>query len=61
MPAHPPLLLHVGKVKQRVWQKRHVGLSPGEAVGTEPSALPNPTYCKSILWGELECAAQVLW
>lgn len=48
MPAPPPLLLHMGKLKQRVWQKRHVGLIPREAVGTEPSALPNPTHCKSI-------------
>lgn len=23
-------------------------------MGTEPSALPNPTHCKSILWGELQ-------
>lgn len=61
MPACPSLLLHMGKLKQRVWQKRHVGLSPREAVGTEPSALPNPTHCKSILRGELECAARVLW
>lgn len=40
MPARPPLLLHVGKLKHRAWQKRHVGLSSREAVGTEPSALP---------------------